>query len=166
MTRLQIALNQLRIVRGYTVEILETVPESDWFRQPSEGVTHLAWQVGHMAIAEHSLALVRIRGTQPQDTEIIPDSFSKLFGKGSTPVADSGAYPAPAEIRSAFDKVHEQALLELASLPDADLDTKLERPHRVFDTKLGSILWCAQHEMLHTGQIGLLRRLFQSEPMW
>ena len=30
----------------------------------------------------------------------------------------------------------------------------------MFKTKLEAITWCAQHEMIHVGQIGLLRHLF------
>jgi hypothetical protein len=38
MSRLQLAIDQVRIVREYTIELLDTIAESDWFRQPSEGV--------------------------------------------------------------------------------------------------------------------------------
>ena len=31
-------------------------------------------------------------------------------------------------------------------------------PHQFATTKLRALLWCAQHEMLHAGQIGMLRR--------
>jgi len=166
MSRLQLAIDQVRVVRKYTTELLETIPESDWFRQPAEGVTHVAWQVGHLAFAQYRLALVRVRGELLGDTELIAPGFVDQFGKGSNPSADATQYPQPSEIRTVFERVHEQVLSELPSLPESDLDTKLDPPHRVFDTKLGAILWSAEHEMLHTGQIGLLRRLFQQGPMW
>ncbi len=33
-------------------------------------------------------------------------------------------------------------------------------------TKLRALLWCAHHEMLHAGQMGLLRRHLGYPPMW
>jgi uncharacterized damage-inducible protein DinB len=33
-------------------------------------------------------------------------------------------------------------------------------------TKRASLLWCAQHELVHAGQIGLLRRLLGYPPLW
>ncbi len=43
---------------------------------------------------------------------------------------------------------------------DKQLDDTAPPPaHPAFTTKLGALLYCARHEALHAGQIGLLRRL-------
>jgi len=139
--------------------MLENVKTEDWFRQPTEGVTHIAWQVGHIAVSQYFLTLQRIRGKQSGDAELIPDNFFPLFGKGSTPKAEPVENPAVEEIRSVFDAVHRQAVQELKDLPEEVLDEKTEKPHPMFSTKLGALQFCSQHEMLHAGQIGLLRRL-------
>lgn len=64
-----------------------------------------------------------------------------------------------------FDQVHARSLQELAGQTDEDLDVKLPEPHAVFDTKLGSVFFCSAHEMLHAGQIGLIRRLLGRTPL-
>jgi uncharacterized damage-inducible protein DinB len=69
------------------------------------------------------------------------------------------------EIRRVFDAVHQQAIRELVQRTDAELDAPVERPHAAFTTKLGAVEWCAPHEMLHAGQIGLLRRLMGKPPL-
>lgn len=46
MSELQSAIEQLRKARLYTKDLLKHVPDDDWFRQPAEGVTHVAGQVG------------------------------------------------------------------------------------------------------------------------
>ena len=89
-----------------------------------------------------------------------------IFGKGSTPDADPRKYPPLDDIRSAFERVHAAALTECAKLKDADLDAPALKPHRLFTTKLGSLQWCARHEMLHAGQIALLRRMIGRKPTW
>ena len=38
-------------------------------------------------------------------------------------------------------------------------------PYAIEPTKLGSIFFCSAHEMLHSGQIGLIRRLLGRPPL-
>lgn len=166
MSRLQFAIDQIIFARNYTLGLLAESPQADWFRQPPGGVSHIAWQVGHLAFAEYRMALLRTRGPLPADAELLPDRFIQLFGAGSTPVADASKYPTPAEIRAVLDRVHQAALRELPSLTDADLDEAVPRPHKFANTKLKALLWCAQHEMVHAGQIGLLRRQLGLSPLW
>jgi uncharacterized damage-inducible protein DinB len=165
MTRLNSALNQIRAARNYTTDLLGNLVSDDWFRQPTEGVTHIGWQVGHLAVANYHLALVRIRGKQLQDNETIPENYFTLFGKGSTPESNAASYPTPDEICNVYDRVHDKIVDELSSLADETLDDPVESPHPMFDTKLGALVWCAQHEFLHAGQIGMLRRLFGNAPL-
>jgi len=165
MSRLQLLIDELTATRGYTENMLAAIPAEDWFRQPADGVTHIAWQVGHLAIAEYHLAVHRIRGRRTEDADLIPENFSALFGKGSVPEPEAAKYPSVPEIRAVFDRVHQQALRELADLSEDILDDPTEAPHPMFSTKFGAIQWCALHEMLHVGQIALLRRLFGGEPL-
>lgn len=167
MARQQLAIEQILAAREYTKLTLAEVPMSDWFRQPAAGVTHVAWQVGHLAVAEYGLALKRLRGEQAEDEALISTAFRQQFGRGSQPHPDPAANPSPEEIRAVFDRVHVAAVRYLPTLSDAELDeTAGDPPHPLFTTKLGALLWCARHEMAHTGQIALLRRLFGSAPRW
>jgi DinB superfamily len=166
MSRLQLAVEQISFARNYTIRLLDQTPAADWFRQPRAGVTHIAWQVGHLAMAEYRLALIRIRDARPEDAELISEDFIRVFGAGSVPEADPAKYPSQAAIRAVLDRVHEQALSELGSLDDSELDKPVLKPHPLAKTKLWALLWCAQHEMVHAGQIGLLRRQLGHPPIW
>jgi hypothetical protein len=73
MSRLKLAIEQLTFARNYTNRLLDAVPVTDWFRQPAAGVNLIAWQVGHLAMAEYRLGLERIRGARPADVELISD---------------------------------------------------------------------------------------------
>ena len=160
MSRLTLAIDQVRGAREYTLGLIEDVKPEDWFRQPSEGVTHIAWQVGHLAFAEHALALKRTRGERAEDEALVAKDFVRLFGKGSQVSADPSTYPSTDEIRAVLDRVHRQTLEEISILSDAELDEQpTAAPHAAFSTKLGALIYCARHEALHAGQIGLLRRL-------
>src|SRR5829696_2948246 len=121
MSRLSEALDQLDFVRRYNLERIESVPLAEWFTIPPGGVSHIAWQVGHIAIAEYRLCLGRLRPRTAEDEALMPDDFLKLFVPNSIPGPASG-YPSAAEIRSVFDRVHARILEELPTYPDADLD--------------------------------------------
>lgn len=165
-TRLEFALAEIVAARQYATELIDSIPPSDWFRMPEPAVTHVAWQVGHLAMAQYSLLLRRLRGERHEDERLIPPAFSTCFGRDSSPVADPDRYPSPEEIRRTFDAVHRQVLIELPGMPDADLDQPLELPHRICRSKGDLLTWTARHEMLHAGQLGLLRRLFGYPPVW
>ncbi len=165
MSRIELLIGQLQTARGYTAGLVDSIAGDDWFRQPSEGVTHVAWQVGHIAAAEYFLTMNRIRGARESDADVIPPSFLKAFGKGSTVQSDPDVYPAVDEIRQVFDRVHRQAIEELSETADAVLDEPVDPPHPMFSTKLGALTFAPMHEMVHAGQIGLIRRLLGNEPL-
>ena len=165
MSLVSVAKSQIQFARQYTLQTLAGIEDELWFQQPDAGVTHIAWQVGHLAMAEYGLTMLRIRGKEPEDQELISNSFFKHFKKGSTPNSDPSANPTPAEIRAVLGRVHERAMQELDGYSEQELEVKLPEPHVVFDTKLGSLFFCSAHEMLHAGQIGLIRRLLGKPPL-
>jgi hypothetical protein len=166
MSRLALAIEQLEFARKYSLRLLDHVKEEDWFRQPPGGVTHIGWQVGHLATAEYRMCLDRIRGPRPEDEALISQEFIKLFGKNSLPVPDTQKYPSQKDIRAVLDRVHQQTILELPKLTEQDLDSPVTAPHSLIQTKLWALIWCAQHEGVHAGQIGLLRRQLGYPPIW
>ena len=165
MNHLQLAIRQFEFARGYTLSLLDGLTDEDWFRRPAEGITHIAWQVGHLAMAEYGLCLFRIRGRRPEDLDLMSSKFRKQYSKGSQPDPDPANNPAPAELRQALDRVHQQVLSELAACSEQQLSEPIDMPYAVTPTKLGALFFCSHHEMLHAGQIGLLRRLSGKSPV-
>jgi hypothetical protein len=166
MARAPSLLESIIRARKYTHYLLDGTSPADWFWMPREGVSHIAWQVGHLAFAQYGLALERVRGSRPDDEGLLPTAFREKFGRGSTPVGDAAAYPTVTEIRQVLEAVHRQVLEELPALDEALFDQPTTKPHPRFSTKGGSLAWCAEHEMIHAGQIGLLRRLHGRPPLW
>jgi len=166
MSRLLLAIDGIRFARNYTLDMIEHVEPADWYHFPGDGVTHIAWQVGHLAYAEYSLALRRIRGEREDDQQWLDRRFMTLFGKGSRPDSADATCPDPDELRHMLDRVHEKTLEEISRLSENQLDEPDlgANRHPFFDTKFGSLLWCGRHEMVHAGQIGLLRRLLGYPP--
>lgn len=162
---IQLALAQIEFARGYVVATLEGIDDADWFAMPAGAPTHLAWQIGHLAMAEYGLCLFRPRGRQPIDLELMSSSFRKLFSRGSVPLADPTKYPSPVEIRMTFDRVHQQVLAEAPGFTAEQLSQPVDMPYAVEATNLGCLYFSSHHEMVHAGQIGLLRRLLGKQPL-
>lgn len=163
--RLEIVARQLEFARGYTLSLLADIGDDEWFAMPAGTHTHLAWQLGHIAMAEYGLCLFRQRGRQPEDLQLMSSSFRKQFSRGSTPEPDPAKNPTIADIRQTFDAVHQQALTELPTFTAATLDTPCDIPYAGYATNFGSLLLASHHELLHAGQIGMLRRLLGKAPV-
>jgi hypothetical protein len=165
MSSLAFALERIARTRQYTLTLLEGLEDEQWLQMPAGCPTHIAWQVGHIAMAQYGLCLMRVRDSQPGDRDLMSREFRKQFSKGTTPDVDPAINPAPGEIRRVFDAVHAQVLLEAPSFDESELEMPLAAPHQMFATKIAALHFSADHEMLHAGQIGLLRRLLGKEPV-
>lgn len=163
--RLLIAEKRLVSVRGYLLSLLEGLSDEDWYWMPDPAVTHIAWQVGHLAMAQYGLCLFRQRGRQEIDNGLMSGAFRKRFMKGTTPSGSTADSPQPDEIRGVLERVYQQTLVELPGFDGPLLDEPVDPPHAAFSTRYGSLLFAGDHEMLHAGQIGLLRRLMGKPPL-
>ncbi len=157
--QLDLALAQIESARRYTLQLLEGLSPEQWYWAPPAPTTHIAWQVGHIAVAEYGLVLFRQRGRLEVDAQLMSGEFRKLFMKGTNPTVSAANYPTPDEILTTLAKVHRQALDEARTYPPASLSAASEPPHAGPANRLGSLLCAAHHEMVHAGQIGLLRRM-------
>lgn len=162
---LQMAIDQIVAARQYTKSLLENIDQNNWFRQPVEEINHVAWQIGHLAMAQYGLVLFRQRGRKLEDTDLMSSSFRKKFSRGTTPNADPAFYPGIDEIMDVFERVYNQSMEELASYPAKQLQDEVDAPYAAYPNKLGCLIFCAHHEMLHAGQLGMLRRLLGNAPI-
>ena len=113
MSLVPVIREQIDFARNYTTQLIDHVPTEEWFRQPTEGVSHVAWQVGHLAMAQYRMALERVRGRRSGDAELISDAFLAHFGRDSVPDPNLPRNPSVAEIRAVFLRVHQRVLDEL-----------------------------------------------------
>ncbi|MGY8771125.1 MAG: DinB family protein [Pirellulales bacterium] len=162
----ELAKERILFTQKLVGDFLEGVDKDDWFRMPTEGVTHVAWQVGHLSLANFGLGITKQRELGAEDAGILPKSFSKLFGKGSTPSADASVYPTAEEIHAVYKRVDAHVAKSIQQYDIDGLDEKLEPPHPLFDAKFKALVFMPQHHMMHFGQIALLRRLFGNSPVF
>jgi DinB superfamily len=158
-------LHQMKWARQYTRQMIDSIPIELWYRRPVGLDSHVAWQVGHLAVAQYGLMLYRQRGRMPGDLEIMPGWLRKQFGRGTTPSPSAEGMPTPSELLDLFDKIDNQCHLEAKDLPPQVLREPTEMPFAAYPIKLGALLFCPIHEGIHAGQLGILRRLHGLEPL-
>ncbi len=169
MNRLEVLCEHWGRTREYTCRVLEQTDRARWFElvgrtSEHDGVTHIAWQVGHLAVAETALLWGRLLERDVASLDALPACFRHAFGGGSTPVADTSSYPSAEEILAVFDRVHQTITSELAGLDIAVLSEPPAEPHWAMQTREDALWWAIRHESLHVGQIGLCRRLLGQAP--
>lgn len=164
--RLAAALERIRASRRMTLSFIGDLEDDQWFWQPAEGLNHIGWHVGHLAFAQYFLCLKRQRDRIVADEQLITTDFLKRYKQGSKPKGEPEENYSPTELRAVFDAVFEQSLYELSGRTDEELQVPTSPPHPIFETKLGAVEWCSQHELMHAGQIVLLRRMMGKQPQW
>ncbi|MEZ6087469.1 MAG: DinB family protein [Pirellulaceae bacterium] len=159
------AIGQIEFSRQYSLELLNNTPHNLWFTIPTGSPTHIAWQAGHLAYSQYGLLVFRQRGREPEDLELMPGTFRKRYGRGSVPDHDASGQPSPDELLERLDIIHARSLEVVRSLAPQVLLEQIDMPYAVYPNKLGAILFCPLHEQIHSGQIGLLRRLLGLDPI-
>lgn len=162
-TMLQSTIGQIEFARAYTLELLAATPRELWFEMPGteddQGLpTHVAWQVGHLAVSQYGLLMFRMRGRRPEDLDLIPGRLRKTYGRGGKPPVSPEKQPSADELLDKLAEVHRLAMSEIAMIDPAMLLEPVDMPYAVYPCKLGAVMFCPMHESLHAGQIGLLRR--------
>ncbi len=156
---------QMAWVRQYSLQLIESIPAELWYVRPSGAATHVAWQVGHLAVSQYGLMLFRQRGRSPGDLELMPGWLRKQFGRGSRPADTSDGMPTAEVLLQRLAAIHAESLAVVRELTAATLAEPTEMPFVTYPIKLGALLFAPIHESLHAGQIGLLRRLHGLEPL-
>jgi uncharacterized damage-inducible protein DinB len=95
-----------------------------------------------------------------------PPAFLQIFGRGSEPLAADLAYPSFESIRDVFERVHQRVLAELPHLAAEQLEARPLTEHRIANTGLRCLWWCSQHELVHAGQMALIKRQLGYPAIW
>ena len=167
----ELARQQMQATREYTLTLLEDMEDELWTKEVPGCTGHIAWQVGHIAMAQYGLTILRIRGKEREDQAFISNDFFKQFKKGSVPISFSEGrpsvegHPTVAEIRQVYAGVHDKAMELIPTYSAEVLSEPLPAPYMVYPNKLGSLLMASAHEMLHAGQIGMIRRALGKSPV-
>lgn len=159
------AVGQVKFVRDYLLQMLNDISIDLWNVIPAGASSHVAWQVGHLAVAQYGLMLFRQRGRAEGDIELMPGWLRKNFGKGTQPSTSSELQIAPETLLVILENIHRRSLEESANYTPASLAEPADMPFAVYPMKLGALMFAPLHESIHIGQIGVLRRMLGKQPL-
>lgn len=170
MSRIEFIEQQTIETRLMTKQLIEEVPDDLWYETPEMIHSNIAWQVGHLIIAQMYHSVSVITGSSKKISDVIPLKFYiPKYGMGSDPADHSSIQPNPDELKEQLDFVNEVALAELRKLEDSELDKALEPTrgkHPVATNKYEALTWSFKHEMWHCGQISILKRILGKATRW
>jgi len=155
MLETEITIN--RFLCNYRRMLTVELPDERLAEQPTAGVNHPAWILGHLTFAaERAVAI--INGGE----NALPEPWQKLFGIGSKPTNVRSDYPPKEELLKAFEASHERlqraaaaATPEQLARPSQNPRTKDQLP--TIRESIGFLL--TGHMGVHLGQLTMWRRM-------
>jgi len=144
----------LRFSRGFFMALYQPLDDRSLLHQPVACGNHPLWLAGHLACVDEFFR-TSVGGGDP----ILPVAWNTLFGPGSTPRRDRGAYPARTEVDQGLAAARTALLEWFESCDDYRARQLLPENLRSFARSVellpGSL---AVHEGLHTGQLSVVRK--------
>ena len=127
--------------------------DADLLVRPVPMANHIAWQLGHLIVAEKQLG-----GMVPGFVYAeLPAGYKELYSKEGAG-KDQG-FEKKAVYVDLFNKMRDTTLAAVSKLNDADLDKPTQGPIAPFAPKLGDLFNLqAHHALMHAGQFTVVRR--------
>jgi len=134
--------------------LLNDLSDADLLVRPVPGANHIAWQLGHLIVAEHGMVSGHLPGVAYPE---LPAGFADRHKKEAA-TNDSG-FGTKAEYLNLFNKVRQATIDAVAKLSDADLDRPTTGRMAAMVPTVGALLLLnANHVDMHAGQFTVVRR--------
>jgi hypothetical protein len=133
---------------------INDMTDEDLLVRPVPGANHIAWQFGHLIMAEQSM--VKALGGQPP---ALPAGFAEQHSKQTAAADGASNFATKAQYLDLFNKTREAALAAAEKMSDADLDKPVEGSMARIAPTLGVLAsFPAVHAYMHMGQFSVVRR--------
>ena len=86
--------------RDYARRLVADIPDDKMCVQPTPGVNHAAWVLGHVAFVFDSM--IRVFDQKP----VMPPEWTDVFNLASKPSGERSHYPSKAELWDAYEKTY------------------------------------------------------------
>lgn len=157
---IRIGLDQANgIVMGY----LGDLTDADLLVRAVPGTNHIAWQLGHLIMAENEMINAVCPGSMPP----LPAGWDARYTKETASLDNASAFHTKAEYMNAYEQQHSSTLAALEKLTDADLDKPgPEKMKEYCKTVAEVFVMQGTHWMMHAGQWAIVRRKLGRKPLF
>jgi hypothetical protein len=135
---------------------LGDLSDADLLVRPVPNANHIAWQIGHMILAEAGMMAEYLQGVGYPP---LPAGFKDQHDKKAAAVEPPKGFMTKQQYLDLFNKVREATIAAVSKLTDADLDKPTSGPMAQFAPTVGSLLLLqSNHTLMHAGQFSVVRR--------
>jgi hypothetical protein len=152
----------LQVADESTTRLVEDLRDKPLTRPTSRGGNHPPWVLGHLAVIEGMIPHTVFGEPHPVQ------HWWPLFGTGSEPSDDAGAYPPFDEVLTTYRDLRAENLVRLEEIGEAGLERAPKVIPPGFEDRMKTIgrtfHLIALHQMQHLGQVADARRAAGREP--
>jgi uncharacterized damage-inducible protein DinB len=135
---------------------LSDLTDEDLLVRPAEGANHLAWQLGHLIVAEKGLVSSQLPQARYPE---LPAGFAEQHASEKAGVNPPVGFATKQVYLDLFEQVRQITIDTVGQLSDEDLDQPTTGNMAKFAPKLGDLLLLASHHtLMHGGQFTVARR--------
>lgn len=133
---------------------LADLTDADLLIRPLPGANHIAWQLGHLIVAENGMA-----GGCGCEMPALPAGFAEAHGNETAGSDDPSAFRTKAEYLALLEQQRAAALKALEVIPDARLDEPAPESMQAYARTVGAMFnTLGLHEVMHAAQFVVVRR--------
>ncbi len=145
----------LDTARFVTTTYLSDLSDEELLVRPVPGAHHVAWQLGHLLNSECSM----IEGVRPGAAPQLPPGFAEHHSKEAANDDVPEHFLSKGEYITLMERVREATRGLLTQFSEEQLDVPGPEAMRSYAPTIGSVfLMIGSHEIMHSGQIAVLRR--------
>lgn len=156
MQAIELLTGALKGSEGVLLGFLSDLSDADLLVRPVAGANHVAWQIGHLILAERFLVGEQLSGVEYPP---LPGGFEARHGKESAASVETTGWLTKAEYERLFRETRAATIAAASKLTVADLDRPTQGRMAAKAPKVGNlILMLSNHDMMHAGQFSVVRR--------
>jgi uncharacterized damage-inducible protein DinB len=155
-----VIIQMLDTARFVTTTYLRDLSDEELLVRPVPGAHHIAWQLGHLLHSECTMIEGVRAGVAPQ----LPPRFAEHHSKEAANDNASEQFLSKEGYLALMMRVREATRSLLTQFSEEQFDAPGPEAMRSYAPTIGSIfLMIGSHEIMHSGQIAVLRRKLGKE---
>ena len=148
---------ELKSTQRFAGWYIEDLADEDLLVRPVPGANHIAWQLGHLILAEQSM--IGAQSLAGVSWPELPAGFREQHAKAKTTDTSNTGYASKTQYLDLFSKTRKATIAALLALSDADLEQPSKGEMAKNAPQLGDMfLLQANHTLVHVGQFTIVRR--------
>lgn len=155
--------NELKLPEFAVQAYLQDLTDEDLFRRPVPNANHIAWQLGHLIEAEHTLNNM----VCPDSMPALPEGFAANHSKDAAGSDDRQQFCSKEEYLKLMAEQRSGTLALLDRLSDDELEKPAPEAIQKFGATVGAVIaGQSAHWMMHAGQWVIVRRQLGKEAIF